>query len=188
MLNAVAASGAELVFFPVFEPEGDHIVLQAGKWKVWRDVTLMSAEGLYFDAFMSRLWARPVWACTSMRPPQPEGPAYDAFVSRYEDKYGEPPIAHPTMPTPTMRPTCSSTPLRRWPCRTKMGRCTSAARPCAMPCTPPPGIQGLTGSLTCDEYGDCGAIRLQGHTPGRSGSRVGKGWIANVVYTYSPDQ
>ena len=35
------------------------------------------------------------------------------------------------------------------------------------------GYQGLTGSLTCDEYGDCGVARFEVRTPGRSGRWTG---------------
>ena len=49
------------------------------------------------------------------------------------------------------------------------------------------GYQGLTGSLTCDEYGDCGVarfevVRLDDPSAGLEGLR------ANVVYAYPPDQ
>jgi branched-chain amino acid transport system substrate-binding protein len=49
------------------------------------------------------------------------------------------------------------------------------------------GYQGLTGSITCDQYGDCGAIRLQ--TTRLDDPSAGlEGVAANVVYTYPPEQ
>ena len=45
------------------------------------------------------------------------------------------------------------------------------------------GYQGLTGSLTCDEYGDCGVARFQ--VTRLDDPETGlEGLGANVVYTY----
>jgi branched-chain amino acid transport system substrate-binding protein len=49
------------------------------------------------------------------------------------------------------------------------------------------GFQGLTGSLTCDEYGDCGVARF--HVVRLDDPAAGlEGLAANVVYTYPPGQ
>ncbi len=49
------------------------------------------------------------------------------------------------------------------------------------------GYQGLTGSLTCDEYGDCGVARFQVTRLDDPAAGL-EGLAANVVYTYPPDQ
>jgi len=49
------------------------------------------------------------------------------------------------------------------------------------------GYQGLTGSLTCDEYGDCGVARFQVVHLDDPAAGL-EGLAANVVYTYPPDQ
>ena len=46
VLNAVVASEAELVFFPLFQPEGDYFVKQANKIPAFKTIALMSADGL----------------------------------------------------------------------------------------------------------------------------------------------
>jgi branched-chain amino acid transport system substrate-binding protein len=49
------------------------------------------------------------------------------------------------------------------------------------------GYQGLTGSLTCNQYGDCGAIRLQVMRLDDPSAGLA-GLEANVDYIYLPGQ
>ena len=49
------------------------------------------------------------------------------------------------------------------------------------------GYQGLTGSLTCDEFGDCGVPRFQVTRLDDPAAGL-EGLAANVVYTYPPEQ
>ncbi|UCC88306.1 MAG: hypothetical protein JSV81_03090, partial [Anaerolineales bacterium] len=49
------------------------------------------------------------------------------------------------------------------------------------------GFQGLTGSLTCDEFGDCGAARFKVVRLDDPAAGI-EGLAANVVYTYTPGQ
>jgi branched-chain amino acid transport system substrate-binding protein len=58
VLIAVATSGAELLFMPVFRPEGDYLVLQAKEIEGLEDVALMTAEGLFLEAFLEPLVRR----------------------------------------------------------------------------------------------------------------------------------
>jgi branched-chain amino acid transport system substrate-binding protein len=187
VLNAVAASGAELVFFPIFRPEGDYIVLQAGEVEGLGNVTLMSAEGLYFDAFIEAVGEAGVGMYFNA-PVKPKGPAYDAFVSRYEAKYQESPTtaspydAHSYDAANLLLDAIEAVALRDKDGRLHIGR--QSLRD-ALYATA--GYQGLTGSLACDEYGDCGAIRLQ--TTRLDDPATGmEGLIANVVYTYPPEE
>jgi branched-chain amino acid transport system substrate-binding protein len=189
VLNAVAASGAELMFFPVFRPEGDYIVLQAREVNGLQDVTLMSAEGLYFEAFIAAVGESAVGMYFNA-PIRPEGPAYDAFVTRYEAKYQELPVAatpydaHGYDAVNLLLHAIEETTVQdaKEDGRLYVGR--QALRDTLYATS---GYQGLTGRLTCDEYGDCGAIRLQ--TTRLDDPAAGmQGLIANVVYTFPLDK
>ena len=95
-------------------------------------------------------------------PTPPEGPAHDAFLSRYEAKFGESPsqlyyartydaaniLLDAIEAAAVQDPNTDGT--------LHIGR--QALRD-ALYATD--GYQGLTGSLTCDEYGDCGVARFQ---------------------------
>jgi branched-chain amino acid transport system substrate-binding protein len=186
VLKAVAAPGAELVFFPVFRMEGDYIVLQAKEVEGMEKVALMSAEGLYFDSFIEAVGESGV-GMYFISPARPEGSAYDAFVSRYETKYSEEPnatpyYAHTYDATNMLLNAIEAVAVQDEDGRLHIGR--QALRDALYNTSE---YQGLTGSLACDEYGDCGAIRLQVARLDDPAAGL-EGLAANVVYTYSPGQ
>jgi branched-chain amino acid transport system substrate-binding protein len=186
VLTAVAASGAELLFLPVFRMEGDYIVLQAGEVAGLENVTLMSAEGLYFDEFIEAMGESGVGMYFNT-PMRPEGPAFEAFASRYETEYNEPPTstpyhAHTYDALNVLLQAIEAVAVQDKDGTLHIGR--QALRDVLYATS---GYQGLTGSLTCDEYGDCGAIRLQVTRLDDPAAGL-EGLAANVVYTYPPDQ
>jgi branched-chain amino acid transport system substrate-binding protein len=187
VLSAVARSGAELVFFPIFRPEGDYIVLQAKEVEGVENVTLMSAEGLYFGSFIEAVGEAGAGMYFNT-PVRPEGPAYAAFASRYETEYGEPSIistpydAHVYDAINLLLNAVEAVAVQDKDGTLHIGR--QALRD-ALYATA--GYQGLTGSLTCDEYGDCGAIRLQ-VTRLDDPAAGFEGLAANVVYSYPPGE
>jgi branched-chain amino acid transport system substrate-binding protein len=185
VLAAVAASGAELVFLPVFRMEGDYLVQQAAEVEGMKNVTLMTAEGLYFDAFLRSVGEAGVGMYFAA-PMRPEGPAYDTFVSRYETRYGEPPAhtpyhAHMYDATNLLLTAIETVAVQEHDGTLHIGR--QALRDALYATS---GYEGLTGSLTCDQHGDCGVarfkvVRLDDLAAGFAGLE------ANVVYAYPPE-
>jgi branched-chain amino acid transport system substrate-binding protein len=117
-------------------------------------------------------------------PAKPEGPAHDAFVSRYQEEYGEEPTisyyAHWYDAANMLLKAIEAVAVQEEDGTLHIGR--QALRD-ALYATA--GYEGLTGSLTCDEYGDCGVarfevVRLDDPAAGLAGL------AANVVYTYPP--
>jgi branched-chain amino acid transport system substrate-binding protein len=188
VLNAVLASGAELMFFPVFRMEGDYIVLQASEMEGLENVALMSAEGLYFDEFIEAVGEAGVGMYFNT-PAGLEGPAYDAYFSRYETKYNEPPTSTPYHPHVYDGANLLLRAIQVVAVQDAKGDGTlhigrQALRDALYATS---GYEGLTGVLTCDQYGDCGSIKLQ-VTRLDDPSAGLEGLAGNVVYTYPPDQ
>jgi branched-chain amino acid transport system substrate-binding protein len=186
VLSAVAASGAELLFLPVFRPEGDYIVLQAGAVEGMESITLMSAEGVYFDAFVEAVGEAGV-GMHFITPVMPEGPAYDAFISRYAAQFNERPLktpyhAHVYDAANLLLDAVEAVAVQDGDGTLHIGR--QALRD-ALYATA--GNQGLTGSLTCDEYGDCGVARFEVVRLDDPAAGF-EGLAANVVYTYPPEE
>ena len=185
VLTAVARSGAELMFFPVFQPEGDFIVLQARGMEELEGITLMSAEGLYLDAFIERVGEAGV-GLHLITPAALGGPAHEAFVSRYETKYAESPTtayyAHTYDAANVLLNAIDAVTVQEEDGTLHIGR--QALRDALYATS---GYQGLTGSLTCDEFGDCGAVRLQVVRLDDPAAGL-EGLAANVVFTYTPNQ
>lgn len=186
VLTAVAMSGAEFLFFVMYRPEGDYIVLQAQDIQGLENVTLMTAEGLYFESFVQAVGEAGVGLYFNA-PMTPEGPAYDALVARYEATYPEsavatPYVAHTYDAANLLLDTISAVATQDGDGTLHIGR--QALRD-ALYATA--NYQGLTGNLTCDEYGDCGAIRIQ--VTRLDDPLAGMaGLEANVVYTYPPEE
>ncbi len=185
VLTAVARSGAELVFFPVFQPEGDYLVLQTREVEGLEDITLLSAEGLYQDTFIEAVGEAGV-GLYLVTPASPESPAHDAFVSSYETKYGEAPTriyyAHTYDAANILLNAIEAVAVQGEDGTLHIGR--QALRDALYATS---GHQGLTGSLTCDEYGDCGVAKFQVTRLDDPAAGLA-GLTANVVYTYPPDR
>jgi branched-chain amino acid transport system substrate-binding protein len=185
VLNAVAASGAELLFFPVYEPEGDYIVLQAAEVESFEQIVLMSAEGLYFETFVAAVGEAGVGMYLIL-PTFARSSEYSAFLSRYEAKYQELPL--PIYDATTydaanlLFSAIEAVAVQGDDGTLHIGR--QALRDALYTTS---GFQGLTGTLTCEQYGDCGvarfnATRLDDPASGLEGLR------ANVIWTYLPDE
>lgn len=186
VLDAVVASGAELLFFPVFSPEGDYIILQAREMEGLEDITLMGAEGLYVDATIELLGQAAV-GMYFITPATPEGPAYDVFVSRYETKHNEPPTSGPYLAHTYDAANLLLSAIEAVAVQDKDGTLRIGRQALRDALDATAGYQGLTGRLTCDEYGDCGAIRLQVTRLDDPAAGL-EGLAGNVIYTYPLDQ
>jgi branched-chain amino acid transport system substrate-binding protein len=186
VLDAVVASGAELLFFPVFSPEGDYIILQAREMEGLEDITLMGAEGLYVDATVELLGQAAV-GMYFITPATPEGPAYDVFVSRYETKHNEPPTSGPYLAHTYDAANLLLSAIEAVAVQDKDGTLRIGRQALRDALYATAGYQGLTGRLTCDAYGDCGAIRLQVTRLDDPAAGL-EGLAGNVIYTYPLDQ
>ena len=187
VLEAVAASGAQLLFFPVYEPEGDYIALQAAEMEPFDQITLMTAEGLYFESFVAAVGQAGV-GIYFITPTFTKSPEYDALIARYEATYQEPPIPVYTATThdaaSLLFSVVESIAVQEQDGTLHVGR--QALRDALYTTT---GFPGLTGSLTCSRYGDCGVARFNAER--LDDPAVGlTGLEANVIWTYpeGPDE
>jgi branched-chain amino acid transport system substrate-binding protein len=69
VLTAVKNSEAQLVFFPLFQPDGNRVLLQARKTPGLENLVLMSDGSLIESSFIEAVGTRPR-ACTSWAPPR----------------------------------------------------------------------------------------------------------------------
>lgn len=183
VLSAVAESGAKLIFFPLFQPEGDHIVKQARKMPALQDVTLMSADGLMQKTFLESV-ADVGIGMYFVGPAKPEGAGYDQLVDAYVKKNEEHPIgsfhAHGYDAANILINAIEQSAVKDTDNTLHIGR--QAIRTLLQAT---PGYHGLTGVIRCDQFGDCSSpkiniLRLDDPTVGFEGLR------SNVQYTYSP--
>ena len=185
VLTAVAASGAELVFFPIFQPEADFIVSQAKEVAGLENTVLMGGGALLTDDFIESVGADGVGMYIAGPAPL-ESPALDKLASAYEARYSEPPhtfgFRSVYNATNLLLNAIEAVAVQEEDGTLHIGR--QALREALDAAT---GFEGVTGTLTCDELGDCGAarfiiVRLDDPSAGI------EGLLSNVLYTYTPGQ
>ncbi|MGH8913645.1 MAG: branched-chain amino acid ABC transporter substrate-binding protein [Acidimicrobiia bacterium] len=178
VLTEVAAAGAELVFFPIFQPAGDFIAEQALEVAGLEDAVLMGADGLLSDTYVTLPQTENMYFSG---PQTPTTPAYAEFVEKYEAEYGEAPIqafhAHAYDATLMVLTAIDSVATADGD---NLVIDLQALRDELHSMT----FEGLTGTLSCDEFGDCASpnIDIVQNTADTADIEAVR---ANVLATYS---
>ncbi|MBN1661455.1 MAG: branched-chain amino acid ABC transporter substrate-binding protein [Anaerolineae bacterium] len=153
MLSRIAATGPEFIYYPIFIAAGGQITSQARQTPGLEGIPLMGADGMFSpdyldaagDAVMGFYWSSPDFGAF--------GSGYQDFLTRHQAKYGEPPIApfhaHAYDAAGLIFAAIEKVAVQdgdvlhigRKALRDELFATKEYA--------------GLTGSLTCSEYGDC---------------------------------
>jgi branched-chain amino acid transport system substrate-binding protein len=180
VLTEVAASGAELLYFPIFQPEADFIVKQARDIEGLTTATMMAADGVLSDTFVTIPETEGMYFSG---PAQPEGSAYEEFVAKYEEANGEKPIqafhAH-SYDAVTLLLT-----LIQQVAEDRDGTLVIDREALRNALYETEGFEGLTGTITCDEFGDCADPKiniLQNSEEAKTIDQVQQ----NVLFTFEP--
>ncbi len=162
VLTEVAAGEPEVIYFPIFQPAGDFIAQQARGVSGLEDVQLFGADGLFVGGeggFMSlaesegMYFSGPNLVFTNSGF---TGVNYGDLKARYEADYGEAPLAafHAHTYDATMILLSSIEAVAKegpggelWVDRQDLRDHMNGLS----------GFPGVTGSLTCDAFGDCGS-------------------------------
>jgi branched-chain amino acid transport system substrate-binding protein len=86
VLTSVAADAPDILYYPIFEPEGPFITAQASEIGGLEETTLMGADGLLSDSFPEG--AGPNVVGMYLSGPSVSGAAYDEFLAKWEAKFG----------------------------------------------------------------------------------------------------
>ncbi len=86
VLTSVAADPPDVLYFPIFEPEGPFIVQQSSEIAGLENTTLIGADGLLVDSFPENAGANADGMYLSG--PYVTGDAYDEFLAKWEAKFG----------------------------------------------------------------------------------------------------
>lgn len=185
VLSAIAQSGANLLFFVLFLPEGDYLITQAREMQEMENVILLSAEGLYQDNFIKAM-GEDGKGLHFVIPTSYQGADIETFFSRFVTEYGEEPIqpyyAHTYDATNLLLDAIERVVIEDLDGTLHIGR--QALRDALYATS---GHPGITGRLTCDEFGDCSEARFQVVRLDDPAAGL-EGLAANVIFTYPPDQ
>jgi len=86
ILTTIAADSPDILYFPIFEPEGPFIVAQSSEIAGLENTTLMGADGLLVDSFPENAGANADGMYLSG--PYVTGDPYQEFLSKWDAKYG----------------------------------------------------------------------------------------------------
>lgn len=180
VLTEVAAANPDLVFFPIFQPAADFIVQQSNEFPELEATNkLMGADGLLSDTFIVLPDTEDMYFSG---PATPTGSAYEEFVQKYEDEFGEAPIqafhAHAYDAANVLFDAMEAVAVEDEDGTLHIDRQVLLDEVGAVS-----GFEGLTGTLTCDEFGDCAdpVIDIVQNTAAEAAITDVR---ANVLYTF----
>ena len=156
VLTKIAATKPELIYFPIFVAEGGFIARQSKEVSGLANVKLMGADGLFDPNFLKAAGD----AATGMYQSSPDtrtevlGSIYTVFLQKYEKKYGTKPLsifhAHAYVATNLILQAIQKVGKTDAAGNLYIGR--KALRDALFATK---GWKGVTGTLTCNPYGDC---------------------------------
>ena len=186
VLTEVATGSPQVLFFPIFPPEGGYIAQQVGSVSGMEGVVLVGADGLLVDNHMElpesegMYFSGPDLRYGSNRN-SITGKSADEFLAQYEEEYGEAPSApfwaHAYDAAIMLLSAIDRASVDQegtlWIDRQQLRDALDSTT-----------FDGIIGSISCDAYGDCGAGKITVvHHADSSDLEAGK---QNVVFSYSP--
>jgi len=152
ILTSVGAASPDVLYFPIFEPEGPLIVAQAAEISGLENTVLMGADGLLADSFGANAGANAIGMYLSG--PYVEGDAYQQFLGKWAAKFGGTPPAgfhaHAYDAANLLMNAIEQVAVREDDGTLHVGRQALREALAAVA-----GYDGLTGRLTCNQFGDC---------------------------------
>ncbi|MFW5635134.1 MAG: branched-chain amino acid ABC transporter substrate-binding protein [Thermodesulfobacteriota bacterium] len=181
VLTAVLDAGAGLLFFPLFQPEGNHLLFTARTTPGLDDIFLMSDGALIESSFIESVGEAGI-GMYFVGPASPEGSAADSLAMVYVSKFGTRPGAsyfHNAYDAADLLMTAIEAVAVPGPDgRLHIGRQALRDRLYAVD-----DFEGVTGVLDCDRFGDCAlpvfdVLRLDDPAAGL------EGLVSNIMFTH----
>jgi len=187
VLTEVAQAEPEVIYFPIFMPEGGFIAQQVGAVAGLGDVVLIGADGLLTDNFMELKATEGMYF---------SGPNLDYgnnksaigttaadFLAAYQAEYGEAPSAafwaHSYDATVLLLSAIDAVAVEL-----DDGSLFIDRQALRDELTSTKNFSGIIGTLSCDQFGDCGAQRIS-IVLHEDSTDIEKG-KSNIVFEYAP--
>jgi len=183
ILTTIAVAEAELVFFPLHQTENEFFIQQAREMAGLAGVALMSE--VMTESMIEAISTDGV-GVYFVTPALPEGPVIDELVAEYRSSYDELPSSYAYVygydSANLVLDAIEGVAVQEEDGTLHIGR--QALRDALYATS---DFEGLTGTLTCNEFGDCASarfniVRLDDPAAGL------EGLLSNVIYTYTPEQ
>lgn len=152
ILTNVAADSPDVLYFPIFEPEGNFIAAQSKEIAGLEETTLFGADGLLVEGFPGN--TGPAAVGMYLSGPYVEGGAYEELLAKWDAKFGGPPPSgfhgHAYDATNILLDAIEQVAVQGDDGTVLVPR--QALRDAI---TATSGFSGVTGTLACSENGDC---------------------------------
>jgi branched-chain amino acid transport system substrate-binding protein len=160
VLTSIAANGPEMVYFPIFTKAGGFVASQSKEIPQLATVKLMGADGLFSPDFLKAAGSAALGMYLSSPDFSTFGSSYkDNFLPAYEAKFATKPIsafhAHAYDAANMILAATKLVAVEGADGSLSIDRAKLREALFATA-----GFQGLTGSLTCNETGDCADPRI----------------------------
>lgn len=153
VLTEVAAAEPDVLFFPIFQPAADFLVLQAPDVAGFENIQLMGADGLLSQTYVTLPETEGMYFSG---PSGKASAAYDQLVATYTEQFNEAPVqafhAHAYDAATLLLTKIAEVAELQDDGSLHVDR--RALRDAIYATS---GHEGLTGTITCNEFGDCGA-------------------------------
>ncbi len=179
VLTAAGNAKAEVLFFPLFQPEGNHLLLQARRLPVFDDVLMISGGALMEESFLASVGEAGKGMCF-VGPSVPTGSAVQELTRAYIEKYKEKPSVSYFLSgfdaAELLFHVIENTAVQDSKGHLHIGRQQLRKTMYAIR-----EYNGVSGELSCDKFGDCAApsfevLRLDDPAAGIEGLEK------NVIY------
>ena len=156
VLTKIAAGKPDLIYFPVFIAAGGFIARQAKEVSGLGSAKLMSADGTFSPDFQKAAGESAVGMYNSSPDlsPQALGPGYTVFLGKHKKKYGGNPLSafHPHAYDAA---NVIFAAIRKVAKKDAQGNTYIGRQALRDALFATKGFKGLTGTLTCNQFGDC---------------------------------
>ncbi|MCB9140218.1 MAG: branched-chain amino acid ABC transporter substrate-binding protein [Caldilineaceae bacterium] len=181
ILTEVSSNPPDVLYFPFFEPESDFMAAQAKEITGLENTILMSADGSLVDSFPENAGEAAVGMYLSGPYLNPENTAYADFLAKWDEEIGGVPPsgfhAHAYDATNMLLDAVQAVAQESSDGTLLIGR--QALRDAL---TATQDYPGLTGTLSCNETGDCATGEALGIYEVTQ-AEVDGNWPPPVVYT-----
>lgn len=153
VLTAAVNAKAELIFFPLFQPEGNHLLLQARSMPELKDTLLISDGALIEKSFLDAVGD----AAKGMRfvgPKAPVGIAVDQLTAAYIKKYHEEPTVSYYLSAYDAAQLLFYA-IEQAATTDQNGTLHIGRQKLRDSLYGIKAFKGVTGALSCDQFGDC---------------------------------
>lgn len=183
VLERVFNAGAELLYFPLFPPEGLHLARQANHMTELNHVILLGGTALTVETFVKGVGDDGIGIYFAS-PTLPEGVDRDTLFAAYKSAYGEEPLNGYSSAYDAVNMLFNA--IETVAARQEDGTLHIGRQALRDALYATVDFEGATGRLSCNRFGDCGLskftiLRLDNPAAGVQGLKT------NVVYTYQPE-